>query len=132
MAATEITLPASATGADLARLLRHAAAERGEPVAVFLRQITPNPWAWLNSLEQARKPKPHTIARIRALIGGASVAPGIGTCKPRADAAAPSRGALSAPENLAPFAEPRDPCVRCGVLAHRHAASGCQQYRRSA
>ena len=112
MAATEITLPASATGADLARLLRHAAAERGEPVAVFLRQITPNPWAWLNSLEQARKPKPHTIARIRALIGGASVAPGIGTCKPRADAAAPRRI-----QNAQPLEQV---VVICQRLAHAH------------
>lgn len=65
----------SPTGAELAAAVRARAAEIGVPVQGFIAPLSSNPSTYLNQLAQAEKPKPHTVARIRALLAGEKVPP---------------------------------------------------------
>jgi hypothetical protein len=58
------------TGEALGTLLRGAARREGVNIYAFIRPLTRNPHQWLGQLEEAQRPKPHTIARALALIAG--------------------------------------------------------------
>lgn len=57
-------------GEALGTLLRGAARREGVNVYAFIRPLTRNPHQWLGQLEEAQRPKPHTIARALALVAG--------------------------------------------------------------
>lgn len=66
--------PAEApTGADLFRLLEAEADRRGLTVNRFIRPLAINPGPYLANLRKAKRPKPETVARVRALIAGEDV-----------------------------------------------------------
>lgn len=58
------------TGAELADAIRRRAHELGIAVTIFARPLSPHPQTWLSQLERARRPQPHTLARIEALLAG--------------------------------------------------------------
>ena len=58
------------SGEYLADRLRAAARARGVSVNVFVAPLTRNPAGFLQTLSCAASPRPHTIARIEALIAG--------------------------------------------------------------
>lgn len=57
-------------GEYLADRLRATARARGVSVNVFVVPLTRNPAGFLQTLSCAASPRPHTIARIEALIAG--------------------------------------------------------------
>jgi len=65
------------TGAQLTEELRNAAHQLDLPLAVFLAPISGvmSPNRYLAQLSIAKRPKPETVARIRALITGQNVDP---------------------------------------------------------
>lgn len=117
-------IPALATGAELADAVRLAARRSGLSVDRYAAPLASNPGNWLNQLAQANRPKPHTVARIVALLDGTSVAP--------PPAAAPRTQKIRAEgtireKDLPPVIK-RDPCLRCGVRADLHAKAGCKKW----
>lgn len=61
------------TGAELLGEIRHAAHERHISPSDLAKPLSSCPAPWLNQLGRAARPKPLTIARVRALIAGDSI-----------------------------------------------------------
>lgn len=70
-----IAMPASPTGADLVAAIRAAAQASGVPIYQFARPLSRYPASWLDQTGRAANPKPQTIERVRALLGGEPVPP---------------------------------------------------------
>lgn len=107
------------TGAELTAAIRARAAELGPPVARFAAPLSPDPDKWLYQTARAMAPKPHTIARVQALLAGAPVPPpppnNFQKCARRADPVLRVRvgpAITSWPDPVT-----RDPCFRCGTRA---------------
>lgn len=66
-------LPATATGADLVEAVRREAARRNVAVIDLAAKLSPHPGTWLKQVAIAKRPKPHTIARVNALLAGQAV-----------------------------------------------------------
>lgn len=60
--------PAQPSGAELAAELRAAIWRSGRTQKAFLAPLTGNPTQFLVNMEKSPRPKPHTVARARALI----------------------------------------------------------------
>lgn len=63
------------TGRDLVHQLWVAAAARGADLNAFIRPLTSDPGKFVGQLREARRPKPATIERVRALIEGRELPP---------------------------------------------------------
>lgn len=70
-----IALPDNPTGADLVTAIRMCARERDVSANVLLLELTNDPKKWETQTAIARKPKPHTIERVHALLAGDPVPP---------------------------------------------------------
>lgn len=66
------------TGADLLGEIQRAALERRTSPADLARPLTVSPGPWLAQLGRAARPKPLTVARVRALIAGRPIPSDIG------------------------------------------------------
>lgn len=107
------------TGARLVGLIETAATERGLTAVEFARPLNKDPAKWLAQLMTAQRPKPTTIARVRALLYGEPIpeaAPNSFRFRDR-NAVRPyhstgERGPATWPEPV-----DRDPCFRCGTRA---------------
>ena len=103
-------------GTVLALAIAQAAGRAGVPIGRFALPLSPSPGQWLKQLSESANPKPATIARIAALIGGQPVPPP----PPNNFQASPRTPAhiRVAPTSIPiPVTRPidRDPCFRCGV-----------------
>lgn len=63
------------TGVELVRQLRSAASSEGVSLNRFVRPLTTDPTKFIQQMEDARKPTPITIERVRALIEGRPIPP---------------------------------------------------------
>lgn len=72
---TESTIRDGCTGAELVDAVRHRARQLGVPANRFVSALTNQPASWFRQTEAARRPKPATIARVRALLAGDEVSP---------------------------------------------------------
>lgn len=115
---------ASVTGRDLVDRIRRRAIELRVPIATFAAPLSTNASRWLWQMEQAERPKPHTIARVEALLAGREVPPPPANnfqASPRKPAVQYASGRRD-PENY-PAPVDRDPCPFCGTrrdLGCRH------------
>ena len=71
-----IALPDRPTGADLVAAVRAHAQETGQPPNTLFRLLSSHPDRWASQVAGAMKPKPRTIARVRALLDGKLASPG--------------------------------------------------------
>lgn len=111
------------TGAALAGRIRLAAHKRRVPVGQFLAPISANPIGWIKMLERASHPKPHTLARIEALLEGREPLPAPQQTYPARPAFHIAGAKVNRGRGPDTFPEPvtRDPCGRCGTRADLHA-----------
>jgi hypothetical protein len=58
------------TGPELELELRDAAARKGVPVGAFVAPLSPAPRSFLYQLRHAKRSKPETVDRVRALLEG--------------------------------------------------------------
>jgi hypothetical protein len=110
-------LPDDATGKQLVAAIETEARRRGVSRFHFVGPLTRQPRKWLQQVAQAKRPKPATIERVRALLSDETVpaaplnnfqAPKV---VPNEPPAAPSpRPAIPA----VPYVD-REPCWRCGT-----------------
>jgi hypothetical protein len=63
------------TGAEWEELIRREAMRRGIPLSQWLAPFTPHVGTWLDQLKQAKRPRPRTIERIKALLADEPVEP---------------------------------------------------------
>lgn len=63
------------TGRELLDQLWAAARAKGLPLTQFLAPLSSQPGKYVQQLKSARRPKPHTIERIGALIEGREIPP---------------------------------------------------------
>lgn len=122
--------PPVITGASLTNAIRRRARELGEPLHRFAAPLSNNVETWLHQLEQAQRPKPHTIARVQALLAGEPVPPPpTNSLQNRAQLRAGPRVVPVAGRNPDPADVPspihREPCFRCGIRAD----IGCKHQR---
>lgn len=68
-----MSIDAFPTGAELLGEIERAALERQISLADLARPLTVSPGPWLAQLGRAARPKPLTIARVRALIEGGPI-----------------------------------------------------------
>lgn len=61
------------TGAQLIVAIEAEARRRNLTVARFIEPLTPHPQNWLKQLAIAKRPKPLTVERVRALLEGAPI-----------------------------------------------------------
>ena len=118
------------TGAQLHSLLERTARLQGLPLRKFARPLNPDCIdTWLSQLRVAKKPRPHTVERIMALVEGRTPAPPppeSNNKPPRPPIRRLTTGPAAAADN-APEPIDRDPCFKCGTRAdigcrHRRAA----------
>lgn len=65
------------TGQELVDELRRAAERKGMMIGVFIAPIAGNARSFLHALRNARRPKPDTVERVRALISGQPIPGGL-------------------------------------------------------
>jgi hypothetical protein len=121
-------IPEGASGREVAAIVRTAAAEAGVPLVAFLAPVSKHAQTWIYQLGIARLPKPHTIARVEALLRGDPVPPPpINNFQKSGDPRPPFHVAHRGPPaaSIPPRIAPRDPCPRCGVRADY----GCRHSR---
>jgi hypothetical protein len=66
-------LPDRPTGAELCAALDVAALAGGEAIYEFIKPLSDYPHQFYSQLREAKRPKLHTVARVRALIAGEDV-----------------------------------------------------------
>lgn len=106
------------TGADLVAQIRAAAHRAGITLERFAAPLSPNVSRWLRQTEAALQPKPHTIQRVNALLGGLPVPPP----PPNTFQTHPRREIMLHVErgpalDAAPPPVDREPCWNCGTRA---------------
>ena len=107
------------TGTQLYDALEARAAERAQPLRAYVKPLADNPATWLRELARAKRPHPHTIERIRALLTGDPIPPRRSYRR--------EGHIYNAPRPVGPVPEPidRDPCPMCGTRGD----IGCQHQR---
>jgi hypothetical protein len=123
---TRGTLSDQSTGEDLVKALRDRAWASGVPVRDLALQLSPSPERWLSQTRQALRPKPHTIARVRALLAGDAV-PAPPANNFQASPRAPARIVVAKTPRVETHPAPvsRDPCFLCGTRGD----IGCRHQR---
>lgn len=113
------------TGAELVAAIRSRARDLGQPIAQFGRPLSPNIASFLTDLERAATPRPHTVARVQALLDGTRPpAPRSYIRQPSADRPINYAQRDPKPEDV-PAPIERDPCFYCGTRADL----GCRHQR---
>ncbi|APR53331.1 hypothetical protein CA223_05295 [Sphingomonas koreensis] len=127
-----ITLPDNPTGAQLADAVRRRAHALNQPLIRFAAELATHPASWLAKVEIVERPRPVTVARIRALLAGDPVPPPpprdrLFTLAERSavhaedaiDRSLPPPAALTPAElnkdDPRPLAWSREPCFRCQI-----------------
>lgn len=116
MSASAVALSERPTGPECAAALRAAAARAGQSLNQFAGGIALSEGStFIKTLERTSRPKPHTVARIRARLAGE-----------RLPELPPSLGAGMVTGVPVPELPPaRDPCFRCGTRSDL----GCRHQR---
>lgn len=116
------------TGAQLHALLERSARQHGLPLRRFARPLSPGQiGTWLSQLREAKRPRPHTVQRVMALVEGRTPAPPPPESCGRLERPPVRRmntAAAPAPDD-APTPIERDPCFKCGTRAD----IGCKHRR---
>lgn len=114
------------SGADLVRAVREKARALGVPLRQFAAPLSSSVDQWLKQTELALEPKPHTVARVQALLEGRPVPPPPPNNfqkSPRRPTGVIVREMVDAASVLEPV--DREPCFFCGVRAD----VGCKHAR---
>jgi len=106
------------SGPQLVDVLGQEAARRGVRLGDLVRPMSSQPSRWICMLRIAARPKPVTVARVRALLAGEAVEPSVQRIVQTRIAAGRQDPAMRVLKGLdAGDHDPidRNPCWRCGV-----------------